>query len=138
MHYLPLTEKDRKEMLASLGMSSVEELFSDIPKEVQSPAFQIPKISEPELEEHFFSLGKKNRDLSQFSSFTGGGIYRHFIPHAVDHLAGRAEFYTAYTPYQAEVSQGTLQAIFEYQTAVLRLTGMDVANASMYDGASAT
>jgi len=124
-------------MLASLGMSSVEELFSDIPREARSPAFQIPRLSEPELEAHLLSLGKKNRDLSQFQSFLGGGIYQHFIPHALEHLAGRAEFYTAYTPYQAEVSQGTLQAIFEYQTAICRLTGMDVANASMYDGASA-
>ncbi|MCR4433733.1 MAG: aminomethyl-transferring glycine dehydrogenase subunit GcvPA [Caldiserica bacterium] len=137
MRYLPLTDADRKEMLASLGMESVEELFSDIPPEVRSPALQITSLSEPELEKHIKELGEKNRDLAELQSFLGGGIYQHFIPHAVDHLSGRVEFYTAYTPYQAEVSQGTLQAIFEYQTLVSLLTGMEVANASMYDGASA-
>jgi len=137
MRYLPLTDQDRKEMLASLGLESVEGLFSDIPPEVRASDFQIPSLSELELERHFFDLAGKNQDLSKLLSFLGGGIYQHYIPRAVNHLAGRSEFYTAYTPYQAEVSQGTLQATFEYQTMVCLLTGMEVANASMYDGASA-
>ncbi len=138
MRYLPLTDSDRKEMLSFLGLNSIEELFSDIPSQAKSPPLDFPSLSEPELDHHFKALGRKNRYFGETLSFLGGGIYHHFIPHAVDHLSGRAEFYTAYTPYQAEVSQGTLQAIFEYQTMVCLLTGMDVSNASMYDGASAT
>lgn len=138
MRYLPLTDSDRKEMLSFLGFNSIEELFSDIPSEAKSPPLTFPSLSELQLDDYFKTLGRKNRHLGEMLSFLGGGIYHHFIPHAVDHLSGRAEFYTAYTPYQAEVSQGTLQAIFEYQTMVCLLTGMDVSNASMYDGASAT
>ncbi|MCR4429309.1 MAG: aminomethyl-transferring glycine dehydrogenase subunit GcvPA [Caldiserica bacterium] len=137
MRYFSLTEDDRREMLGFLGMSSIEDLFSDIPPEVRAPEFKFSSLSELELEKHFYELGSRNKKLSELNSFLGGGIYNHYIPHAVNHLVGRAEFYTAYTPYQAEVSQGTLQAIFEYQTMVCLLTGMEVSNASMYDGASA-
>jgi glycine dehydrogenase subunit 1 len=139
MHYFPLTPDDRREMLASLGVASVEDLFADIPPEIRfQGTFDIPALSEPEVIERLEGLAGKNLHLKTAPSFLGGGVYRHFIPAAIKHLLLRGEFYTAYTPYQAEVSQGTLQAIFEYQTMICLLTGMEVTNASMYDGATAT
>jgi len=137
MRYFPLTEADRQEMLASLGMSGIEELFKDIPEHLRADPFSIPLLSEQELSEHVGGLAERNLNLWQALSFLGGGIYYHYIPSAINHLISRSEFYTAYTPYQAEVSQGTLQSIFEYQSLICRLTGMEVANASLYDGASA-
>lgn len=125
-------------MLLALQASSLEELFKDIPKEVRyCSEFNIPALAETQVKKHLQSLADLNFNLEKTPSFLGGGIYRHFIPSAIQHLLSRSEFYTAYTPYQAEVSQGTLQTIFEYQTVICQLTGMDVSNASMYDGASA-
>ncbi len=136
MSYISITENDRKEMLKAIGVSTIDDLFHDIPASIQldGPLDLPAPLSEPELYAHCRKIGAGNRDAV---SFLGGGIYQHYIPAAVDQLAGRSEFYTAYTPYQAEVSQGTLAAIFEYQTFISRLTGMDLANASMYDGATA-
>lgn len=136
MNYIPNTDSDRKEMLGFLGISSVNELFSGIPetarlkKEISLP----PALSEMEVMDELMALAAKNK---QAASFLGAGSYNHFIPSVVKHICSRSEFYTAYTPYQAEASQGTLQAIFEYQSMICELTGMDVANASMYDGATA-
>ncbi|MDD5382494.1 MAG: aminomethyl-transferring glycine dehydrogenase subunit GcvPA [Candidatus Margulisbacteria bacterium] len=135
MRYVPHTEKDQQALLAVIGSASLEKLFAGIPeqarikKELALPA----PLSEPALLDELDKTSRSNRR----SSFLGGGIYDHFIPSIVKHLIGRSEFYTAYTPYQAEASQGILQAIYEYQTMICSLTGMDVANASMYDGATA-
>ncbi len=138
-HYLPLTDPVLQEMLASFGAASIEDLFRDIP-----PAIQLtreldlpPSLSEPEALAHLRHLAAKNMNLEDYTCFLGAGAYDHYIPSAVRHLTHRSEFYTAYTPYQAEISQGILQAIFEYQTLICQLTGLDVANASLYDGASA-
>lgn len=137
--YLSLTEAERQEMLAAIGVGTVEELFSDIPPAVRlQKELDLPEpLPESQLIRHVQSLAARNVTLDDYASFLGAGIYDHLIPRAVYHLAGRSEFYTAYTPYQAEVSQGILQAIFEYQSLICLLTGMDVANASMYDGATA-
>jgi len=137
--YLPNTEADRKAMLKEIGVGSVEDLFADIPKEVRFKGrMNLPAaMSEPELIGHMKGLAGKNADASGWTVFLGGGSYDHFIPSVVGHVLGRSEFYTAYTPYQPEVSQGVLQSIYEYQSLICRLTGMDVSNASMYDGASA-
>jgi glycine dehydrogenase subunit 1 len=137
--YLPNTEADRRAMLAELGLDSVEDLFRDIPEKVRfrGRLDLPPALSEPELLAHMKALAGRNADASEWVLFLGGGAYDHFIPSVVGHVIGRSEFYTAYTPYQAEVSQGVLQSIYEYQSLITRLTGMDVANASMYDGASA-
>lgn len=137
MNYMPNTSKDQESMLKSIGKSSIDELFSDIPKKVRltKPVPLPPPLSEPELLEELGSYACSCS--SPHSSFLGGGSYNHFIPSAVKHIISRSEFYTAYTPYQAEASQGILQAIYEYQTMICELTGMDVANASMYDGATA-
>lgn len=138
-HYLPLTDPVRQEMLASIGVTSIEDLFQDIPpairlaRELDLP----PSLSEPEALAHLRRLAGKNVNLEEYTCFLGAGAYDHFIPSAVGHLTHRSEFYTAYTPYQAEISQGILQAIFEYQTLICQLTDLDVANASLYDGASA-
>jgi len=136
MTYVPNTIKDQKEMLKTVGKPSVDELFADIPEKVKlKKEISLPKpLSEPELLEELKNLSEKNKTSS---SFLGGGSYNHFIPSVVKHIVSRSEFYTAYTPYQAEVSQGILQVIYEYQTMICELTGMDVANASMYDGATA-
>lgn len=139
MPYLYHTDEDRKAMLAKLGLGSEDELFDQIPEalRVVEPLAIGDGKSELDTLRYFESLAAENHPASAMTSFLGGGIYDHVIPSVVRHLAGRSEFYTAYTPYQAEVSQGTLQAIFEFQTMISRLTGMPVANASMYDGATA-
>lgn len=134
--YIPLTPQDKRAMLDHVGAQTVEELFCDIPKSVRlDQAPDIAAHDEVALYAKLRSLAAKNR--TGCPSFLGGGAYSHFIPPVVPALANRAEFYTAYTPYQAEMSQGMLQAIFEYQTMLCALTGMDVCNASVYDGATA-
>jgi glycine dehydrogenase subunit 1 len=135
-HYIPNTDSERAEMLGGIGFSTTEDLFSGIPKSLRlTKDMKLPpRLSEHELSEHIESIAAKNTDKV---CFAGGGCYDHYIPSVVRHLTGRQEFYTAYTPYQAEVSQGTLQVIFEYQTMICELTGMDASNASMYDGATA-
>ncbi len=136
MNYCPNTEKETSEMLKVTGVKSIEDLFSSIPEKIRTKSFNIPEgKTELEVLDYFKKLSQKN-DTGPVS-FLGGGVYDHFIPAAVDFLSGRAEFYTAYTPYQPECSQGTLQALFEFQTAMCRLTGLDVSNASLYDGATA-
>lgn len=140
MHrYLPHTEEDVKQMLEEIGASSVEELFSVIPKEVRfQGTLNLPKaLPEHELKKYFKNLANKNTAISDLSSFLGAGVYSHYIPSVVDHVISRSEFYTAYTPYQPEISQGELQAIFEFQTMICELTGMEIANSSMYDGHTA-
>jgi len=135
-HYCPHTPEEIQEMLAAIGVSSVEELFAPIPAELRCTTFNLPAgMSEFETYARLQAVAADNSQ--NLSLFIGGGFYDHIIPAAVDHLSGRAEFYTAYTPYQPECSQGTLQALFEYQTAICRLTGLDVSNASLYDGATA-
>lgn len=135
MQYIPNTEEDKKEMLRFLGINSIKGLFEDIPKELLIKDLKIPWLSELELKERLKNLSKKNK--TELISFMGAGAYNHFIPSVINHIISRSEFYTAYTPYQAEISQGILQAIYEYQTMICELTGMDVANASVYDGATA-
>ncbi|MBB6444897.1 aminomethyl-transferring glycine dehydrogenase subunit GcvPA [Bacillus benzoevorans] len=137
--YLPMTEEDKKAMLSAIGVSSVAELFSDIPEQVQFKGeYNIKKVkSEPALLKELSQMAAKNADLRSNTCFLGAGVYDHYIPVIVDHVISRQEFYTAYTPYQPEISQGELQAIFEYQTMICELTGMDVANSSMYDGGTA-
>lgn len=137
--YLPMTEQDQKEMLAAIGVSSVEDLFSDIPEKVRFQGnYSIKKAkSESALLKELTKLAQKNADAKANVSFLGAGVYDHYSPVIVDHVLSRSEFYTAYTPYQPEISQGELQAIFEFQTMICELTGMDVANSSMYDGATA-
>ena len=134
--YLPDTEQDKKEMLDLLNMSSIEELFADIPSELRLEGeLNIPEAdSEPVLLKKMQKLAARNINADQYPTFLGAGTYDHYIPSVVDHMISRSEFYTAYTPYQPEISQGELQAIFEFQTMVSELTGMDVANSSMYDG----
>lgn len=139
MRYVPLTKDEKQEMLAILGITSVEELFADIPKEMRFKGdLELPEaLSEVELLRYFKELAKKNTDLISVKSFMGAGSYDHLIPSIIKHIVGRGEFLTAYTPYQAEITQGVLQSIFEYQSLIAELTGMEAANASMYDGASA-
>jgi glycine cleavage system P protein (glycine dehydrogenase) subunit 1 len=136
--YYPNTDDDRREMLAAIGVRDFEELIKDIPKEIRLKGdLKIPPaMSELEVTKHVASLAGKNVNTQDAVSFIGAGAYDHFIPSAIGALLSRSEFYTAYTPYQAEVSQGTLQAIYEYQTMICRLTGMDVSNASLYDAGS--
>ena len=137
--YLPMTETDKQAMLETIGVSSVDELFSDIPEQVRFKGeYNIKKAkSESALLKELTQLAGKNADLRSNTSFLGAGVYDHYIPVIVDHVISRSEFYTAYTPYQPEISQGELQAIFEFQTMICELTGMDVANSSMYDGGTA-
>ncbi|MEW6526583.1 MAG: aminomethyl-transferring glycine dehydrogenase subunit GcvPA [Spirochaetota bacterium] len=135
MSFLPNSDEDIRLMCKEIGVNSVEELFIDIPAQVKNPDIQLPSpLSEQEALHSIQRTGSMNK---QVCSLVGGGIYNHYVPAIVDHLSSRSEFYTAYTPYQPEVSQGTLAAIFEFQTYMCRLTGMDIANASMYDGATA-
>jgi glycine dehydrogenase subunit 1 len=137
MNFIPNTEKDKKEMMEVIGIKGINELFKDIPKKILlKQNLKIPNaLSELELKKLMVNLSKQNKP--HFVSFLGAGAYNHFIPSIVNHLVSRSEFYTAYTPYQPEISQGILQAVYEYQTMICELTGMDIANASMYDGASA-
>ncbi len=137
--YLPMTVADEKEMLAAIGVNSIEELFSDIPQSVRfkGKLNLQPALRELELVTYFKKLARKNVSLKQITSFLGAGVYEHYVPSIVDHVISRSEFYTAYTPYQPEISQGELQAIFEFQTMICELTGMDLANSSMYDGPTA-
>ncbi|UQD52718.1 aminomethyl-transferring glycine dehydrogenase subunit GcvPA [Bacillus methanolicus] len=137
--YLPMTEQDKKAMLETIGVSSIDDLFSDIPERVRFKGeYNIkPAKSESSLMKELALLAEKNADLKKNTSFLGAGVYDHYIPVIVDHVISRSEFYTAYTPYQPEISQGELQAIFEFQTMICELTGMEVANSSMYDGATA-
>lgn len=139
MRHIPVTCEQREKMVRALGVSSVEELFADVPEEVRlRRLLDLPgAMSEIELMAHVRRLARANTPAGAVVSFAGAGCYDHHVPSVVDHVLRRPEFFTAYTPYQPEVSQGTLQAIFEYQTMTCELTGMDVANASMYDGATA-
>jgi glycine dehydrogenase subunit 1 len=137
--YLPMTAEDKRAMLETIGVSSVDDLFSDIPEKVRFKGeYNIkPAKSETALMKELFKMASKNADLKTNVSFLGAGVYDHYMPVIVDHVISRSEFYTAYTPYQPEISQGELQAIFEFQTMICELTGMDVANSSMYDGGTA-
>jgi glycine dehydrogenase subunit 1 len=139
MTYVPNTENDRREMLKEIGVESFENLIQCIPDSVRlKEELKLPpSLSELQLTKLLTDLSAQNKNTSQIKSFLGGGAYDHFIPAVVDHIISRSEYYTAYTPYQAEVSQGTLQTIYEFQSLICELTGMDVANASMYDGATA-
>ncbi|KNF07542.1 putative glycine dehydrogenase (decarboxylating) subunit 1 [Gottschalkia purinilytica] len=140
MHrYIPNNDGTRKEMLESVGASSIEDLFKDIPSDLRlGRDLNLPKaLSELEVRKHMGQLAAKNKNIEELPCFLGAGAYDHYIPGIIKHLISRSEFYTAYTPYQPEVSQGTLQVIFEYQTMITELTGMDVTNASMYDGPTA-
>jgi glycine dehydrogenase subunit 1 len=134
--FLSLTEQDREQMLETIGVDSIDELFEQIPVGVRlGRALELePALSEPELVAHLNELASRNIDTGREVSFLGAGIYDHYVPAVVDAVLARGEFLTAYTPYQPEMSQGVLQAIFEYQTAICELTGMDVSNASGYDG----
>lgn len=140
MRYLPLTQADRAEMLSVIGTGSVEDLFSDVPAFARLPG-PVPGLpahaSEMAVERHMTALAGQNLSAGAVPFFLGAGAYRHHIPASVDHLIQRGEFLTAYTPYQPEIAQGTLQVLFEFQTQVARLLGTEVANASMYDGSTA-
>lgn len=137
--YLPDTDQDQKDMLAALNISSVDALFADLPNEIrlQEPLAIPAAVPESILMKKMRELANKNKDANRYSLFLGAGTYDHYIPSVVDHVISRSEFYTAYTPYQAEASQGELQAIFEFQTMICELTGMDAANSSLYDGFTA-
>jgi glycine dehydrogenase subunit 1 len=139
MSYVLNTPADRQAMLEQIGAKSVEELFRSIPAELRlKRSLNVPAaLTEIELTQHMQELAGRNQSAVDAVCFLGGGSYDHFIPAVVDTVAGRGEYYTAYTPYQAEASQGSLQAFFEYQTLICQLTGMEVANASLYDGGSA-
>ena len=140
MSYVPNTGQNRKEMLEKIGVRDFSGLIQTIPDSLclQDELKLPPPLSELELTRLLGEMASRNKDAGQMICFLGGGAYDHFVPAIVDHIISRSEYYTAYTPYQAEVSQGTLQTIYEFQSLICELTGMDVANASMYDGASAT
>jgi glycine dehydrogenase subunit 1 len=140
MRYLPLTDADRSAMLATIGAPSIDALFADVPDgaRLDGPVRDLPNhMSEMLVEKHFSTLARKNRSAGSHPFFLGCGAYRHHVPATVDMVIQRGEFLTAYTPYQPEIAQGTLQMLFEFQTQVARLFGCDVANASMYDGSTA-
>ena len=139
MRYLPLTPSDRAEMLAAIGADSIDALFADVPEEARLEGLvDLPRaMGEIEVERAISSMAARNVAAGSAPFFIGAGVYRHHIPAAVDHLIQRGEFLTSYTPYQPEIAQGTLQYLFEFQTQVALLTGMEVANASLYDGATA-
>ncbi|HWR39650.1 MAG TPA: aminomethyl-transferring glycine dehydrogenase subunit GcvPA [Patescibacteria group bacterium] len=137
--YLPHTPEDRRQMLEAIGVKTVDELFGDVPAALRlDRALNLPPaMAEPDLVRHLQDLAGTNLNFDQCSCFLGAGVYDHYIPSVVDHVIRRSEFYTAYTQYQPEISQGYLQALWEYQSMICTLTGMDVANASMYDGGTA-
>ena len=136
-HYIPSTIDEQAEMLSALGINTIDELFADIPKEFRNPTLDLPTpLSEMEIQQELGQMAAKNRPMGSGPSFLGAGSYNHFIPAIVKSLVTRGEFITAYTPYQAEASQGTLQVIYEFQTLICNLYGMQVANAGMYDGAT--
>ena len=135
--YLVHTPEDRQEMLESMGHSTIQDIFKVIPESLRDFELDLPRaLAELELQQEIGSLAHQNRNAGQQLCFLGGGAYRHYVPAALSTLAGRSEFLTAYTPYQAEISQGTLQVIFEFQSSLCTLTGMDIANASTYEGAT--
>ncbi len=140
MRYIPNTEADRRQMLEAIGVGAIEDLFADVPETLRltRPLKIPPALAETEVVTRLRALAAANADTERYNSFLGAGCYDHFSPAIINHLVLRGEFLTAYTPYQPEISQGTLQALFEFQTLVCQLTGMDVSNASMYEGASAT
>ena len=138
MAYIPHTESERTEMLEAAGLANFDDLYADVPEAVRFPDLEIPNpASEMEVIEELQLLSSANLSTQLASCFLGAGAYNHYVPSVVDHILSRNEFYTAYTPYQPEISQGTLQAIFEFQSLIAFLTGMEVANASHYDGATA-
>lgn len=138
MRYIPSTADDIRKMLDAIGIESMNDLFQTVPREfLYNGKFHFPPaMSEQELSDHLWQLSSSNSHLMENASFLGGGAYHHYVPSLVDALISRGEFLTSYTPYQPEISQGTLQAIFEFQTYICQITGLDVSNASMYDGAS--
>src|SRR5271157_1960174 len=139
MSFIPNTDADRTAMLEAVGAGSVAELFHDVPAAHRFPRIDLPApLSEQEVLRELNAMSRRNADSGALPCFLGAGAYRHFIPSVVDFVISRSEFATAYTPYQPEISQGTLQAIFEYQSMIARLTGMEVSNASHYDGATST
>lgn len=137
MKFLPVSDADRAEMLRAIGVASVDDLFASIPAEVRKPPVLPPPMSETEIRRELGALAKKNANARETAFFLGAGLYHHYVSAIADQMLYRAEWLTAYTPYQPEVSQGTLQSIFEFQTHICLLTGLDVANASLYEGASA-
>ncbi len=138
MRYIPHTEAERQAMMAAIGIEDIDELFADVPADFRYPQLDLPEpLTEMEVMRELDAMAAENANLREFASFLGAGAYNHFVPAIVDTVISRGEFYTAYTPYQPEISQGTLQAAFEYQSMVAALTGMDVVNASHYDGATA-
>src|SRR5579859_6434688 len=139
LSYVVNTAQEQTAMLRLIGAGSIAELFKNIPAHLRldRPLDVPPALNEIDLTRHMVQLAGRNRSADEAVCFLGGGSYDHFIPAVVDAIAGRGEFYTAYTPYQAEASQGSLQAFFEFQTLVCQLTGLDVANASLYEGGSA-
>jgi glycine dehydrogenase subunit 1 len=138
MTFIPHTDADRRAMLETIGLGSIDELFDDVPEPVRFPQLDLPDaLTEMEAVAELGEIACYNLPVSESTIFLGAGAYNHYIPAVVDHILRRGEFFTAYTPYQPEISQGTLQAIFEYQSMICALTGMEVANASHYDGATA-
>src|SRR5215218_7709535 len=140
MRYLPLSDADRSEMLARIGVATIDDLFADIPADKLLPSpLDLPRAKgEMEVERILGRMAGRNVPASSVPFFVGAGAYKHHVPATVDHVIQRSEFLTSYTPYQPEIAQGTLQYLFEFQTQVANLTGMEVANASMYDGSTAT
>ena len=139
MRYLPLNDADRREMLAVVGAKTIDEIFADVPADALNPEIDLPRRQgELEVERALSDLSAKNVAAGSVPFFVGAGAYKHHVPATVDHIIQRSEFLTSYTPYQPEIAQGTLQYLFEFQSQVAALTGMDVANASMYDGSTAT
>src|SRR5512134_1045757 len=139
MRFAPHTDLDVREMLSAIGLRDLDELFAQIPPSVRlDRPLDLPEgVSEMEILADLTSLAGRNRDADDLVCFAGGGAYDHYVPSVVWALAGRSEFYTSYTPYQPELSQGVLQALFEYQSMICELTGLEVSNASLYDGSTA-
>ena len=137
--YIPHTKEDEQRMLETIGVNSIDDLFSDIPEDMRfNKALNLnTSMSELEVSNYLTKLSRTNTTIDDLTCFLGAGAYDHYIPSIVGHILSRSEFYTSYTPYQAEISQGTLQYIFEYQTLICDLTEMDVSNASLYDGGTA-